>query len=223
MSLSLGGFAGNEVVEGERAAAQIDDSAHVLKRHAAHLPKRDRSLAEPEVLGDAGHATLFGFTPLGERHARSLKHRKRNGQRDREPSMFNLGCMDERYRDERRRARFKTLFLTKYEGKSSKFLEASGLTKGRLSQMLKKGFPFGERAASAMAERLELRPDYFETDVIPALSPWAAELGALMDARVPENERETAYFQCAAAIEKYLEARAKLRSAKPRKAPVRSR
>jgi hypothetical protein len=125
-------------------------------------------------------------------------------------------------RDERRRSRFATLFNGTFKGDSKKFLKASGLTKGRLSQYKKPGFPFGERAAAALAERLGLRPDFFDTDVTPGLSPWAAELGALMDERVPEPEREAAYFQCVAAIEQYLEARAKLRSAKPRKAPARS-
>jgi hypothetical protein len=41
-------------------------------------------------------------------------------------------------------------------------LKKSGLTKGRLSQLLDPNEPFGDVAARNLAERLELPPGYFD-------------------------------------------------------------
>lgn len=42
-------------------------------------------------------------------------------------------------------------------------MSESGLTKGRLSQLLSKKFPFGDNAARGLEERLQLEPGYFDT------------------------------------------------------------
>lgn len=42
-------------------------------------------------------------------------------------------------------------------------MKASGLTKGRLSQLLKSEEPFGDVAARRLEDRLELEPGYFDT------------------------------------------------------------
>lgn len=41
-------------------------------------------------------------------------------------------------------------------------MKESGLTKGRLSQLLKPGEPFGDVAARNLEERLHLDPGYFD-------------------------------------------------------------
>ena len=42
-------------------------------------------------------------------------------------------------------------------------MKASGLTKGRLSQLLKPDEPFGDVAARNLEERLRLEPGYFDS------------------------------------------------------------
>lgn len=62
-----------------------------------------------------------------------------------------------------RRQRLRDLIQTRYRGDRSAFLSASGLTKGRLSQLLDPKFPFGDNAARNLEERLELPAGYFDT------------------------------------------------------------
>jgi SOS-response transcriptional repressor LexA len=49
-----------------------------------------------------------------------------------------------------------------YKGSNAAFLEATGLTKGRLSQLLSEEEPFGERAAGNLVRKLQLQERYFE-------------------------------------------------------------
>ena len=49
-------------------------------------------------------------------------------------------------------------------GDRARLIERTGLTKGRVTQILDEDQPFGEKAAQAMAEKLGLPGDYFETD-----------------------------------------------------------
>lgn len=61
-----------------------------------------------------------------------------------------------------RRARLTHLFETTFKGDRAKFMKATGLTKGRITQLFDPKEPFGELAARRLAEQLGLRPDYFE-------------------------------------------------------------
>jgi hypothetical protein len=62
-----------------------------------------------------------------------------------------------------RRYNLLQLLSTTFKGDRSAFLEQSGLTKGRLSQLLDKDEPFGDRAARNLEERLQLPPGYFDS------------------------------------------------------------
>lgn len=66
-------------------------------------------------------------------------------------------------RDATRRRRFIAWFQEKpCKGDREKLIALTGYTKGRISQLFDENQPFGERAASNLAEKLNLRPDYFE-------------------------------------------------------------
>lgn len=61
-----------------------------------------------------------------------------------------------------RRYKLQHLLETRFKGDRGKFLQESGLTKGRLSQLLDPEEPFGEVAARRLEERLTLEPGYFD-------------------------------------------------------------
>lgn len=62
-----------------------------------------------------------------------------------------------------RKRRLRDLIDRQFKGDRGKFLSASGITKGRLSQLLAEDEPFGDVAARNMEERLRLEPGYFDT------------------------------------------------------------
>lgn len=61
-----------------------------------------------------------------------------------------------------RRQRLQRLIDTRFDGDRAKFGEAAELTKGRVSQLLKVGQAFGERAAQTLIERLSLPDRWFD-------------------------------------------------------------
>lgn len=66
-------------------------------------------------------------------------------------------------RDATRRRRFIAWFSEKpCKGDREKLIALTGYTKGRISQLFDDNQPFGERAASNLAEKLGLPQDYFE-------------------------------------------------------------
>lgn len=65
--------------------------------------------------------------------------------------------------DEFRKARLNHLIQTDYQSQV-KFAFAHDLSKGRVSQMLGKEHPFGERAANNLEERLGLERGWFNSD-----------------------------------------------------------
>lgn len=62
-----------------------------------------------------------------------------------------------------RRQKLRALIADRFGGNRGEFLKASGLTKGRLSQLLKAGEPFGDTAARNLEDRLHLEPGYFDS------------------------------------------------------------
>lgn len=62
-----------------------------------------------------------------------------------------------------RRYKLRALIDTRFNGDRGAFLTASGLTKGRLSQLLKANEPFGDNAARNLEERLQLPDGYFDS------------------------------------------------------------
>jgi len=63
-----------------------------------------------------------------------------------------------------RRLRFAAYFAQRFKGDRARFMLATGLTKGRVTQLFDVDEPFGELAASRLAEKLKLPRDYFERD-----------------------------------------------------------
>jgi hypothetical protein len=61
-----------------------------------------------------------------------------------------------------RRQKLKQLLDTRFGGDRGRFLSESGLTKGRLSQLLDPDQPFGDVAARNLEDRLQLDPGYFD-------------------------------------------------------------
>lgn len=62
-----------------------------------------------------------------------------------------------------RRSKLRDLLSRQYKGDRGAFLKASGLTKGRLSQLLDDAEPFGDVAARNLEQRLQLDPGYFDS------------------------------------------------------------
>ena len=65
-----------------------------------------------------------------------------------------------------------------FKGDRGHFLKKSGLSKGRLSQLLDPNEPFGDVAARNLADRLELPPGYFD-QMDRATLEWAVAFDAL--------------------------------------------
>lgn len=62
-----------------------------------------------------------------------------------------------------RRQKLQTLLRLKFKDDRGAFLKASGLTKGRLSQLLDPEQPFGDVAARNLETRLKLDPGFFDS------------------------------------------------------------
>jgi len=69
--------------------------------------------------------------------------------------------------DAHRRRRFSAYLSGPLKGDRALLIRKTGLTKGRISQLLDTDLPFGERAAARLAERLGLPEDYFEHEAPP--------------------------------------------------------
>jgi SOS-response transcriptional repressor LexA len=63
-----------------------------------------------------------------------------------------------------RRARFALLLATRFKGDRGLLMAETGLTKGRISQLLSSDHPFGERAARELQEKLGLPARWFEQE-----------------------------------------------------------
>jgi hypothetical protein len=61
-----------------------------------------------------------------------------------------------------RRDKLRTLLSDHYKGNRGQFLKDTGLTAGRLSQLLDPAEPFGDTAARNLEQRLHLEPGYFD-------------------------------------------------------------
>lgn len=66
--------------------------------------------------------------------------------------------------DAQRRRRFIAYFEQKYRGDRGRFIQDTGLTKGRVAQLFDEDQPFGERAAHNLTSKLRLSPDFFDRD-----------------------------------------------------------
>jgi hypothetical protein len=62
-----------------------------------------------------------------------------------------------------RRRKLELLLSERFKGDRGAFLKESGITKGRLSQLLNPAEPFGDNAARNLEDRLRLEPGYFDS------------------------------------------------------------
>lgn len=83
-----------------------------------------------------------------------------------------------------RRSKLRALLSNKFKSDRGAFMRASGLTKGRLSQLLDDSLPFGEVAARNLEERLQLEPGYFD-----AMDARTLDF-ALAFERLPANQKD---------------------------------
>lgn len=77
-----------------------------------------------------------------------------------------------------RRYKLQHLLATRFGGSRGAFLSESGLTKGRLTQLLDPNQPFGDVAARNLEDRLQLEPGYFDTMDAQTVE-WAVKFDAL--------------------------------------------
>ena len=77
-----------------------------------------------------------------------------------------------------RRSKLRHLLEVQFKGDRGAFLKKSGLTKGRLSQLLDPQEPFGDVAARNLAARLELPAGYFDQMDAQTLQ-WAVAFDSL--------------------------------------------
>lgn len=77
-----------------------------------------------------------------------------------------------------RRYKLQHLLDTRFRGSRERFLKETGLSKGRLSQLLDESQPFGDVAARNLVERLRLEPGYFDTMDAQTVE-WAVKFDAL--------------------------------------------
>ena len=61
-----------------------------------------------------------------------------------------------------RRQKLRLLLEGAYQNDRRRFLEKSGISKGRLSQLLDPDEPFGDVAARNLEDKLQLEPGYFD-------------------------------------------------------------
>lgn len=73
--------------------------------------------------------------------------------------------------DSHRRTRLADLLATRYKGNRADLITASGLSKGRISQLLKPGEAFKENAARSLEDALGLRRGYFDEKAVANTAP----------------------------------------------------
>jgi hypothetical protein len=77
-----------------------------------------------------------------------------------------------------RRYKLRHLLEVDFKGDRGAFLNATGLSKGRLSQLLDPSEPFGDVAARNLEERLHLEPGYFDA-MNASTVEWAVKFDSL--------------------------------------------
>lgn len=81
--------------------------------------------------------------------------------------------------DDHRKSRLADLIASRYKGSRTELIAASGLSKGRISQLLSRGQPFKENAARSLEEALGLRRGYFDLKAVENTAPAPPFQGAV--------------------------------------------
>lgn len=82
-------------------------------------------------------------------------------------------------KDVTRRRRLAVLIATRYKGDRSLLINESGLSKGRITQLLDAQEAFGERAARSLEERLQLAAGWLDQDDTENVEPAPDVLGGV--------------------------------------------
>ena len=83
-----------------------------------------------------------------------------------------------------RRQKLHSLLQSRFKGDRGAFLSESGLTKGRLSQLLDPDQPFGDVVARNLESRLHLEPGFFD-----AMDERTVQFALLFES-LPENQKD---------------------------------
>jgi hypothetical protein len=171
--LGFGGSIPDQRFERHRALGEVADGQHEFRRHAVigHLSNTPRRNAEQ--IGERFGSAALRFKPGSEIHNASLEQPKPMRQGFSKPGMFMLSStMDDL--DQHRKKRLELLIASPpYNGDRTAFIAKSGLTKGRISQLLDPAEAFGERAGMSLAEKLGLPdPRWFDKGVVGDASAW---------------------------------------------------
>jgi len=79
-----------------------------------------------------------------------------------------------------RRARFLELLNVRFRGNRAALMRATGLTNGRLTQLIDPDEPFGDTAARRLVEKLGLEAGYFDPPKVGDHAPSAAGFAVAM-------------------------------------------
>ena len=104
-----------------------------------------------------------------------------------------------------RRRRFVVYFSGKpFEGDRAKLMLKTGLSKGRVTQLLDEDEVFGELAAKNLALNLGLEADYFESDAGEPTTPRLTQLETLLLKHFAEYATDEQRFEAINAMQRDL-------------------
>lgn len=154
---------GQQLLKRHRAARVVTDRAEMPLgyTHALFADQADHCAADAEVRSEGGSPSLLCLEPLSESHAVEFKCNFDATSRD----FLNLRLPPVGFRHKRLQ---ELLDAPPFSGSRRELMRASGLTKGRISQLLDAAVPFGDLAAERLTKRLGLAPDYFTEPPPPA-------------------------------------------------------
>lgn len=143
------------------------------------------------MIRQGGGSAFLGGQPFGERHGASLGQPKPNWQVEAKRLRFSIRLP---MKDAERRARFVAWFERVLKNNRAELMRRTGLTKGRVAQLVDSNQPFGERAAARLAIKLRLPEDYFERADEDKQAPPPPPTG-FADRRRPPSESEWAMLE----------------------------
>lgn len=144
----------------DSACCQFRDARDQRQRDAFIPPKGDGRFRAVQLRRqpDGLTSVLWQIEPCMKVHGLSLGQRKQIRQ---DPPK-RVGATLAPNMHALRRQKLALLLERRFKGDRGAFLTASGLSKGRLSQLLDSEQPFGDNAARNLEQRLQLEPGYFD-------------------------------------------------------------
>lgn len=204
----------------------VHDGLHVLARDARVPPLADGSTGDTQVVREGRGSAATQVQPVVKTHPASLRTLSQSvkfyidmpGDRikvDISPTKNSSASATvlSRPMDDIRREWLRVLIRDQFGGSRTRLMKKTGLTSGRIAQLLDERMPFGEVAARNLAERLGLEQGFFDrrpgevaTYAAPARAlqenPFAAEVAerlAALHGRSPAVFRR-AYMELSAVL-----------------------